>query len=134
MKIPVMLIDEIVNSATTEDGSHVVLTTRDVDGTNISVGLTHEQVPRLIDLSTRALTECQELQHMDWNPTAAAEVTWWNLNRSTAGGFLLTLTFGSGGRLSFGISTQMASALLVSLNSYMDTEAATSNGLPGFVE
>ena len=134
MKIPVILIDEIVNSATTEDGSHVVLTTRDIDGTNISIGLTHEQVPRLIDLSTRAFTECQELQYMDWNPTAAAEATWWNLNQRAAGGFLLTLTFGSGGRLSFGLSTQMASALLVSLNSYMDTEAAASNELPGFVE
>ena len=48
MKIPVILIDEIVNSATTEDGSYVVLTTCDIDGTNISIGLTHEQVPRLI--------------------------------------------------------------------------------------
>jgi hypothetical protein len=122
MKIAVTLIDHITRSAVTEDGRHMVLAMRDTEANEIVLGIPSEQITKFIDLGARALSDSERVLHPGADPQARIPVTWWNLARGEpTGGFVLSLTFGSGGSLSFLLSQHMTYALLDTLRAHLES-------------
>ncbi len=114
MKIPVtMMIAEVADAAVTADGHHVALTLREPSGGFLTLGVPGEAVPHLIDRAARALSD----QGTDPAPQCRRRrtsfaATWWNLVRhEQARGFVLSLSFGTGGALSFVLTDDMAARL-----------------------
>lgn len=112
MKIPVTMIAEIADAAVTEDGRHMALTLRELSGGFLTLGVPGEAVPHLIDRAARALSDRERILRPDPDGSARFAATWWNLMRNDrAGGFVLSLSFGTGGALSFVLTEDMAARL-----------------------
>jgi hypothetical protein len=125
MKIAATMIDEVVTSNVTSDGQHVALTLRESCGNLMTLGLPSEAVPRLIDHAARALTARRTLLRGDDEGNDAIAVTWWNLLRDRqTGGFVLSLTFGSGCTLDFALTERMASCMMDTLRCHAVTKSA----------
>jgi hypothetical protein len=125
MKIAATMIDEVVMSDVTCDGRHVALTLREPCGNLMTLGLPGEELPRLIDHAARALTTRRTQLRRDDDGNGAIAVTWWNLLRDCqTGGFVLSLTFGSGGTLDFALTERMASCMMDTLRCHAPTESA----------
>lgn len=121
MNIAVTLIERIAASAVSADGRHMALTLHDKEANEIILGIPSEQVPCLIDHGARALCDSERILRPLPDRGAQAIVTWWNLARSVAdGGFVLSLTFGSGGSLAFGLTEHMAAAMLETLRVHLE--------------
>lgn len=124
MKIAATMIDEVVISTVTSDGRHVVLTLREPCGNLMTLGVPSGVVPRLIDHAARALTARRRLLRGDDDGTGAIAVTRWNLLRDCqADGFVLSVTFGSGGTLDFALTKHMASCMMDTLRRHTLTES-----------
>ena len=112
MKIPVTMIDGVAGSAVTEDGHHMALTLREPSGDLLTLGVPGEEVPHLIDRAARALSDRERILRPDAEGSARFLTTWWNLSRhDQEGGLVLSLTFGTGGALSFVLTEDMAARL-----------------------
>lgn len=126
MKIAATMIDEVVTSGVTSDGRHVVLTLRKSSGGLMTLGVPCLAVPRLIDHAARAMTTRRTMLRGDDDGTGAIEVTWWNLLRDCqADGFVLSVTFGSGGTLDFALTRHMASCMMDTLHRHTLTDPRT---------
>lgn len=131
MKIAATMIDEVVMSNVTCDGQHVALTLREPCGNFLTLGLPGEELPRLIDHAARALTARRTQLHRDDDGNGAIAVTWWNLLRDCqTGGFVLSLTFGSGGTLDFALTEHMASCMMDTLRCHALTESSGPRPTP----
>jgi hypothetical protein len=125
MKIAATMIDKVAMSAVTGDGRHVALTLRESCGNLTTLGLPGEELPHLIDHAVRALSDRRRL-FRDEDGSDAIAVTWWNVLRDPhSGGFVLSLTFGSGGSLDFAFTERMASCLMDTLRFYTDPKSPT---------
>jgi hypothetical protein len=125
MKIAATMIDKVAMSAVTGDGRHVALTLREPCGNLTTLGLPGEELPHLIDHAVRALSDRRRL-FRDEDGSDAIAVTWWNVLRDPhSGGFVLSLTFGSGGSLDFAFTERMASCLMDTLRFYTDPKSPT---------
>jgi hypothetical protein len=125
MKIAATMIDKVAMSAVTDDGRHVALTLRESCGNLTTLGLPGEELPHLIDHAVRALSDRRRL-FRDEDGSDAIAVTWWNVLRDPhSGGFVLSLTFGSGGSLDFAFTERMASCLMDTLRFYTDPKSPT---------
>jgi hypothetical protein len=112
MKIPVRMIEGVTHSAVTEDGHHMALTLREPSGDFLTLGVPGEEVPRLIDRAARALSDRERILRPDAVGSARFVATWWNLIRHRQEGeIVLSLTFGTGGALSFVLTDDMAARL-----------------------
>ena len=112
MKIPVTMIAEVANAAVTADGHHVALTLREPSGGFLTLGVPGEAVPHLIDRAARALSDRERILRPNADEGARFAATWWNLVRhEQARGFVLSLSFGTGGALSFVLTDDMAARL-----------------------
>lgn len=110
--IELLSIDEAV---TTEDGERILIRMKLLQGEDAVLSLPSSEVVTLIDVTAAAnaqsdiITETAELP--------AASVSWFELGEVEGGDELfLTLTFGSGGRLTFVLQRDMASQLAAALN------------------
>jgi hypothetical protein len=120
MKIAATMINEVATSAVTLDGRHVALTLRDDAGNLLTLGLPGETVPHLIDHAVSALTERQRILRLDTIRTNRFAVTWWNFSRDSGGnGYVLSLTFGTGGSLDFMLTPHMAERMLDTLRCHL---------------
>ncbi len=96
----------------TADGNHLALTLRERSGGFLTLGVPGEAVPHLIDRAARALSDRERILRPDADGSARSAATWWNLTRNDqAGGFVLSLSFGMGGALSFLLTEDMAARL-----------------------
>ncbi len=110
--IELLSIDEAV---TTEDGERILIRMKLLRGEDAVLSLPSSEAVTLIDVTAAAnaqsdiITETAELP--------AAGVSWFELGEVEDGDELfLTLTFGSGGRLTFVLQRDMASQLAAALN------------------
>jgi hypothetical protein len=114
-RVPVTMIESIADTFVTTDGCHVVLDARTVDGIHIALGIPRDQIAPLIDHCAYADAQCESVLRS--NAAFKTAVGWWNSALDRASGeFVLMLTFGKGGTLSFGLSEHMAKALLTTLH------------------
>jgi hypothetical protein len=133
VKIAVTLIDHITRSVVTEDGRHMVLAMRDTEDNEIALGIPSEQITKFIDFWARALSDSEQILHPGAAPQARIPVTWWNLFCGDPnGGFVLSLTFGSGGSLSFVLSQHMTSALRDTLMAHLENAPRHNRRTIGF--
>jgi len=124
-KVPATLIERIGNAVVTNDGRHLAVRLRDVDGHESTVGIPIGQVVRLIEVGASALATTAR----DTGNDTRFPVMWWNLTREPASAdFNLELTLASGGMMSFTLSQHMTSALLATLNSYERTRPTSAIG------
>lgn len=149
-RISGIVIGSLTRSTVTTDGHHVVLQSRTVDGDDITLAVTREQVGELIDHLTLGASRIEEIVRE--GQCLRAAVGWWNsaVDRDS-GKLALTLTFGQGGALCFDFSEPMGRALLCALRGYYEpdtdpvaqrTSPATApdctkqveNIMPGFVD
>lgn len=134
MRVAVTLIDRIVRSVVTDDGKHAVLTLSDVDDQQVTLGIPCEQLMGLINISARALIDSYRVQRQEVIPTESLTATWWTLYTDKASGnLLLSLTFGTGGRLCFALPPEMATALSNDLSARLGLhQAAEERGFGVF--
>src|SRR5579863_4761232 len=126
MKIPVTMIEEVADSAVTEDGHHMALTLREPSGDFLTLGVPGEEVPRLIDRAARALSDRERILRPDGS--ARFQASWWNLIRhGQDGGYVLSLTFGTGGALSFVLTDDMVARLRDTLCCLVGPAAPNAN-------
>jgi len=129
MWVAATLIDRIMRFVVTEDGRHAVLTLADVDGKEVTLGLPCAQLPNLVDMSARALTDSERVRRRGVIPAEQAEVTWWTLHTDAAReSLLLSLTFGKGGSLCFALPHAMAAALSDDLSARLGLRKAEQLG------
>src|SRR5271169_6250803 len=122
-RVPVTMIESIAGSVVTTDGRHAVLEARTVDGIPLALGIPQDQILPLIDHCAYADAQCESVLRS--NVSFRARVGWWNSTMDSASGeFVLMLTFGKGGTLSFGLSERMAKALLTTLRNHFEGDAA----------
>ena len=116
------IIESITGSVVTIDGRHMVLQFRTTDGDDIALGVPPKQIMQLIDHCAVSDVQCQRILHGGVESKVA--VSWWNstLDRES-GEFILTLTFGKGGSLSFALNEHMAKALLATLRDHFEAGA-----------
>ena len=129
MRVPVTLVDEIVHSVVSENGNHLVLTLAEADADRITLGIPCDQLPALIDLSARALADSERVLRRGWDPRTRVKATWWNLSCDDAPeNLLLSLTFRSGGTLSFTLPGHMAAALWDGLTAHLQAASQEERG------
>ncbi|HUN42052.1 MAG TPA: hypothetical protein VMU81_17330 [Acetobacteraceae bacterium] len=123
MKIPAILVEGVTNAAVTEDGRYMALTLREPSGMSFTLGVPGEEIPHLIDRTARALSDRERILRPDGNAKFVA--TWWNLIRQgDEGSFVLSLTFGTGGALSFVMTDDMVARLQDTLSCLAGSAAA----------
>lgn len=129
MKIPVTMIEEVTDAAVTADGHHMALTLREPSGGFLTLGVPGEAVPQLIDRAARALSDRERILRPDADGSARFAATWWNLMRhDQARGFVLSLSFGTGGTLSFVLTEDMAARLRDTLCRHIGSAALGGKG------
>lgn len=124
-RIAATIVENITDSAVTTDGRHMVLQVRTTDGDNLALGVGHAQIMELIDHCAASNIQCEKL--LCDGIESKAPVSWWNsVVDPTSGDFILALTFGKGGSLSFALTEHMARALLATLRVHFEASAARS--------
>jgi len=99
----------IRRATTADDGSTGVITFVQEGGAEFSLAFTPEQAMAIADLAAHTATECKKKRGDDPNIQRAFNVTWFVLGRDKASGaFVLTMTFGFGGQMSFKFGEGMA--------------------------
>jgi hypothetical protein len=124
-RIAATLVENITGCAVTTDGCHMVLQVRTTDGDDLALGVGHAQIMELIDHCAVANVQCEKL--LCNGIESKASVSWWSsaVDR-TSGEFILALTFGKGGSLSFALTEHMAKALLATLRVHFEGSAPRS--------
>lgn len=121
-RVSVTMIESIAGSVVTTDGCHAVLEARTVDGIHVALGIPRDQIAPLIDHCAYADAQCERVLRS--NAAFKTAVGWWDSALDPASGeFVLKLTFGRGGTLSFGLSEHMAKALLTTLRDRFEGDA-----------
>jgi hypothetical protein len=111
--IELLSIDEAV---TTEDGERILIRMKLLRGENAVLSLPASEVVTLIDVTAAANAQSDIITSTTELP--ATSVSWFELGEVENGDdFFLTLTFGSGGRLTFVLQRDMASQLAAALHS-----------------
>jgi hypothetical protein len=109
-KIAATIVKTIAGSTVTTDGCHMVLQLRTTDGDDLALGVGHAQLMELIDHCAAANVQCEDI--LCSGIERAAPVSWWkSAVDPKSGEFILTLTFGKGGSLSFALTDHMTKAL-----------------------
>jgi hypothetical protein len=92
-----------------DDGSMGVITFSQKDGAEFSVALTPNQAMKLVDLAAFLATDCAKKSGSNPTERAGFKATWFEVGTAkNAEGFILSLTFGAGGQLSFQFGESMA--------------------------
>ncbi len=130
MKIAATMIDRVAGSHVTDDGRHVALQLTDADGADLTLGLPGNEIPRLIDQLAHALGDRERLLRGGPDASPRQGVIWWNMTRERAGDFVLSLTFGTGGTLDFGLARPMAAAMFDTLRLHFGDPAAATPFTP----
>jgi hypothetical protein len=129
MRIPATLIEGFTYSGVSEDGCHMVLTLRDTAGEPITLGIPRERLAELIDRGARAIGDSERVLRGGRDLEPIFEVNWWALRRlGRDGSCVLSLTFGSGGQLSFALSRQMTIALRDSASALLENAERAVRG------
>lgn len=110
--IELLSIDEAVTS---EDGGRIRIRMKLLAGEDAVLSLPSSEAVTLIDVTAAANTQSEIITENAELP--AAGVSWFELGEVEGGDELyLTLTFGSGGRLTFVLQRDMASQLAAALH------------------
>ena len=110
----------ITGMMVTDDGAHMLLKVAKPDGQEIIVAFPKNQLANLIDMSALATEKSAEIQKEDLSIRDIHSTTWWELSRSVDSGLIvLSLTFGSGGRLHFSLPGTMPEALFETLGTML---------------
>lgn len=113
------IIKNITGSVVTTDGCHMVLQVRTIEGDDIVLAVPRDQIMQLVDHCAISDIQCKRTLRRGVESKIA--VNWWNsaLDRESRE-FILALTFGKGGALSFALTEHMAKALLATLRGHFE--------------
>jgi hypothetical protein len=111
-----VVIATIEAGRVTDDGTALLLKVRQPDGRELILALPAAQLTALVDMAAMGHTECRRLAGVDPDQREAYATTWWELARDQASSsVILSLTFGSGGRLDFLLDGRMPAQMLETL-------------------
>jgi hypothetical protein len=114
-------IGEILGGMATDDGSHVLIQTRQTSGDKTVIAIRAEQLVPLIDMLASAYMRCRQINNVPLSQRYAYRTTWWELSFTPATGLtILSLTFGSGGRLDFTLPGPMPAQILETLRNFLE--------------
>lgn len=116
--IELLSIDEAV---ATEDGAHILIRMKLLRGEDAVLSLPSSEAVTLIDVTAAANAQSELITETAELP--AAGVSWFELGEVEGDDELyLTLTFGSGGRLTFVLQRDMASQLAAALHARLSPQ------------
>ncbi len=111
-----VLIARIDAGRVTDDGGTLLVKARLADGQGIVLAVPADQLIALVDLAAMGHTQCKRLAGVSEDQREAYTTRWWELARDeSTGSVILSLTFGSGGRLDFLLSDMMPAQMLETL-------------------
>lgn len=112
MRIPVTLIDSVMDAALSTDRQHCALRLCDADGQEFTLGMPVSQLGPLIERSVQILTEYGRDGHdIDTKligTGALLRAQRWNIQRGLDGSQVLVLTLEASGKLAFALPPEAA--------------------------
>lgn len=104
----------------------------DSDGKPVELVIPHDRILSLIDLATLAYSKGEKkLARPNAKTKVGFDVTWWELSATKEGEhFLMTMTFGAGGTLTFGLKRAMTQLVLETLQVHLGGAAPTPPSTP----
>jgi hypothetical protein len=109
-------IQKITGGMATDDGDYVLIRAEPSPENEITLAVKHDQLQNLIDLLALGHMQSRKIQGVPLERRDVHRTTWWEISSDpTTGQVILSLTFGSGGRLDFALPGTMPAQMLETL-------------------
>lgn len=114
----------------TDNGSHALVKLAQSDGNELVLAIPPDQLNQMIDGFAKVAGDARKAAGLDPKIRGSYKVSWWELGKNQNGDPILTLTFGSGGRLDFALDNGMLGQIRETINVMLGGEVPKSDGKP----